>query len=194
MSESVLVPSNRDVRGTLDDPGQADCVVACPPHPEMGGSRSDPALRALSDAVDCACLRFDYGEFDEGRGELADARAALAWARERHESVALFGYSFGGCLALVAAARESRAGRPPAAVGTLAPAARLSPEVDAVEAVDDIDCPVGVVYGRRDTTVDAEAVAERVESRGGLVETVGADHFFVGQRTKVAERLGTFLR
>jgi alpha/beta superfamily hydrolase len=193
MSETVLVPSNRDVRGTLDDPERADCVVACPPHPQMGGSRTDRNLRALSDAVDCACLRFDYGEWDEGVGELSDTRAALSWARDRHESVALFGYSFGGCLALVAAARESRAGRPPAAVGALAPAASIAEDIDAVGAVDDVDSPVGVVYGCRDTTVDADAVAERVEARDGLVEAVGADHFFVGQHRKVAERLGTFL-
>ncbi|WP_254840475.1 alpha/beta hydrolase [Natronomonas marina] len=193
MSEEILVPSDRDVRGTLDDPDREACVVACPPHPEHGGSRTDRNLRAVSDAVDCACLRFDYGAWDEGRGELADTRDALAWARDRYESVSLFGYSFGGCLALVAAARESRAGRPPAAVGALAPAARISPDIDAVAAVDDIACPVGVVYGRRDTTVDAAAVAERVRERGGLVEAVGADHFFVGQSAKAAEHLAALL-
>ena len=182
MGEPVVVPSARDVRGTLDDPDRADCVVACPPHPEHGGSRSNPLLRAVSDAVDSACLRFDYGPFDGGRGELRDTRAALTWARDRHADVSVFGYSFGGCLALVAAAVESRAGRPPAAVGALAPAARLADGVDAVAAVPDVDCPVGVVYGERDTTVDAAAVADSVREHGGRVETVAADHFFVGQR------------
>lgn len=193
MSETVLVPSDRDVRGTLDAPDSGDCVVACPPHPEYGGSRSNPVLRTVSDAVDCACLRFDYGAFDGGRGELADTRAALAWARERFDAVSLFGYSFGGCLALVAAARESREDRPPAAVGALAPAPRLTDDVDAVAAVADIDCPVGVVYGERDTTVDPGPVADRVRAHGGTVEVLPADHFFVGQRAAAVAPLEPLL-
>ena len=193
VSEEVLVPADRDVRGTLDSPDADRCVVACPPHPRMGGSRSDRLLRAVSDAVDRACLRFDYGAWDEGRGELADTRDALAWARGRYDEAALFGYSFGGCLALVAAARESEAGRPPSAVAALSPADRLSADIDAAAAVEAIDPPVAVVYGRRDTTVNAETVADRVEAAGGVVEAADADHFFVGQAGKVADRVETFL-
>jgi alpha/beta superfamily hydrolase len=193
MSESVLVPSDRHVRGTVDHADLTDCVVACPPHPEYGGSRSNPLLQALSDAVDCACLRFDYGAFDEGRGEVADTRAALSWGRGRYDDVALFGYSFGGCLALVTPARESRAGRPPAAVGALASVADLTDGVDAVAALPDTDRRVGVVYGECDTTVDAAAVADRVGEQDGRVRAVPADHFFVGQQeaaiAPLAERL-----
>jgi alpha/beta superfamily hydrolase len=193
MSESIVVPSDRDVRGTLDTPESDTCVVACPPHPQMGGTRTDSRLQAVSDALDCACLRFDYGAWDEGPGELADTRDAYAWARDRYERVGLFGYSFGGCLALVAAARESDAGVPPFAVAALAPAADLTDDIDAVAAIDDIDCPVGIVYGKRDTTVDAAAVAEQVEAHGGMVEAIGADHFFVGRSAKVAETVADFL-
>jgi alpha/beta superfamily hydrolase len=193
MSESIVVPSDRDVRGTLDTPESDTCVVACPPHPQMGGTRTDSRLQAVSDALDCACLRFDYGAWDEGPGELADTRDAYAWARGRYERVGLFGYSFGGCLALVAAARESDAGVPPFAVAALAPATDLTDDIDAVAAIDDIDCPVGIVYGERDTTVDAAAVAEQVEAHGGMVEAIGADHFFVGQSAKVAETVADFL-
>lgn len=187
MSEQIVVPSDRDVRGTLDSPEGDRCVVACPPHPQMGGNRSDPRLRAVSDALDCACLRFDYGPWDEGRGELADTRDAYAWAMENYDRVSLFGYSFGGCLALVAAAHESDDGTPPERVVALSPAARLSEGIDAVAAIEEIDRPVGIVYGERDTTVDAEAVAERVRERGGRVEVVSADHHFVGQTTKVGK-------
>lgn len=189
----VVVPSDRDVRDRLARPDADRCVVACPPHPQMGGSRSDARLRAVSDALECACLRFDYGPWDGGPGELSDARAAYDWTREEFGAVGLFGYSFGGCIALVAAARESAAGRPPFAVATLSPADRITDEIDAVAAVDDIDCPVAVVYGERDATVDAHAVAERVRARGGTVEAVGADHFFVGQTEKVARLVAEFL-
>jgi alpha/beta superfamily hydrolase len=192
MSDPVVVPSERDVRGTLDTPDSDRCVVACPPHPRMGGDRNDSRLRAVSDVLECACLRFDYGSWDEGYGELADTRDAYRWARDRYDRVGLFGYSFGGCLALVAAARESTAARPPASVVALSPAAELNAEVDAVDAVADIDCPIAVVYGERDTTVDAAAVAERVREHGGDVAVLSADHHFVGQTDAVAERVAGF--
>jgi hypothetical protein len=196
--EAVLVPGGRDVRATLDAPGGGTdaCVVACPPHPQMGGRRTDRRLRTVSDHLTergVACLRFDYGPWAEGEGELADARNALAWARERYDSVGLFGYSFGGAVALLAAAAESGDGSPPAAVAVLAPAARLSAGLDAVAAVADIDCPLQVVHGERDTTVDWEPVVERARGIGAEVVAVSADHHFVGQDAVVGETVGTFL-
>ncbi len=193
MGDRVVIPSDRDVRGTLDSPAGDRCVVACPPHPQMGGSRTDKRLRAVSDALECACLRFDYGPWDEGYGELADTRDAYAWARENYGRVGLFGYSFGGCLALLAAARESASGRPPEVVVALSPADRLASDLDAVAAIDEIDCPMAVVYGERDTTVDAEVVAKRVRERGGEVSVLSADHHFVGQTRAVGERVAELL-
>ena len=193
MSESVIIPSDRDVRGTLDSPDSDRCVIACPPHPQMGGSRSDTRLKAVSDTVECACLRFDYGAWDEGDGELADVRDAYAWALENYEYVSIFGYSFGGCLAFIAAARESEVGTPPERIVALAPVVRLSDEIDAVAAIDEITCPIGIVYGERDTTVDAEAIAKRVRERGGEVAVLPADHHFVGQTSTVGQRVAEVL-
>jgi alpha/beta superfamily hydrolase len=217
-SDTVLVPGGRDVRATLDAPAAEACVVACPPHPQMGGKRSDARLTAVADALapDAATLRFDYGPWDEGEGELADARNALAWARDHYGRVALFGYSFGGCIALLAAARESggerstlpdasgsdhaerhasnEAGRPPAAVAALAPASRLSADLDATAALDAVSCPGYVLYGERDTTAEWEPVVERARALGWSVESMAADHHFVGQAGKVGERCGAFLR
>ncbi|WP_255149025.1 thioesterase domain-containing protein [Halorarius halobius] len=196
MSEDVLVPGGRDVRASLDNPDADACVVACPPHPQMGGRRTDARLRAVSDALAgaAATLRFDYGDWDEGYGELADARNALAWAREEYETVSVFGYSFGGCIALLTAARESEAGTPPAAVAALAPAARLNEELDAAAALDAVTCPGLVVYGERDTTAEWEPVVERARDLNWSVEEVPADHHFVGQAEKVGERVAAFLR
>lgn len=190
-SETVLVPGARDVRATLDSPDADACVVACPPHPQMGGKRTGTRLEAVSDdlAPNVATLRFDYGAWTEGEGELTDARNAVAWAREQYDRVALFGYSFGGCIALLAAAREEVHG-----VAALAPASRLSADLDAVTAVDAIDCPGYVLYGERDTTAEWKPVVERARAVGFTVESLGADHHFVGQSQKVARRCGGFLR
>ncbi|MDZ7745431.1 MAG: alpha/beta family hydrolase [Halobacteriales archaeon] len=190
-SETVLVPGAREVRATLDSPDSDACVVACPPHPQMGGKRTDTRLEAVSDylAPEGATLRFDYGTWDEGEGELTDAENAVAWARDRYDRVALFGYSFGGCIALLAAAGQDVRG-----VAALAPASRLSPELDAVTALDSIDCPGYVCYGERDTTAEWEPVVERAREVGFTVESLSADHHFVGQSKKVAQRCGGFLR
>lgn len=220
----------RDVRATLDVPGETDTtatengespegstvsdptsvVVACPPHPEHGGRRTDVRLRTVGNwlcSAGIACLRFDYGPWADGDGELRDARNALEWASDRYERVGLFGYSFGAAIA-VCAARESRtddieSGGPPArtatgsslgAVSALAPAARISGGLDVVAALEDVACPVQVVVGERDTTVDWEPVVERARELEWDVVRIGADHHFVGQTDTVADAVGPFLR
>ena len=186
--ERIRIPGSRDVRGVIDGSGADRIVVGCPPHPQMGGSRSDQRLQAVGDALaerGVACLRFDYGPWDEGRGERDDARAALAWATDRYDRAALFGYSFGGGVALLTAAET------PVAVAALSPVATLDDGSDVVAATARIDAPLWVGYGTRDDTVDAAAVADAVGERG-TVATVAADHFFVGQERTVGERVAAF--
>ena len=188
----IRLPAARDVRATLDGPDDAAaCVVACPPHPQHGGSRSDRRLRAVGDALaerGVATFRFDYGAWDEGRGERTDAVSALDWAGERYERVGLFGYSFGGAVALVAAAGRDDVD----AVAALAPASGLEDGSDACEAVSRVSCPTLVVCGDRDDTVDCASVAEHARASGHTVETVPSDHHFVGQRERVAGLVATF--
>ncbi|MFB6193432.1 MAG: alpha/beta hydrolase [Halobaculum sp.] len=215
--DTVLVPGGRDVRGTLDTDGPSDaCVVACPPHPQHRGHRGDARLTAVSDALpaDVDCLRIDYGAWDEGRGERSDVARSVAWARDRYDRVGLFGFSFGGTLALVVAARvgdptsdtndatdtasdTNDATDPPVdAVAALAPTARISERLDAVAAVGVVRCPTRIVYGTRDDTADWRPVIDRATERDDpAVETVelAADHFFVGQHGKVADRVAPWL-
>ncbi len=195
MSDRLPVPGPRDVFATLDNPETSRAVVACPPHPQMGGDRQDSRLRAISDAltaVDCTTLRFDYGPWDEGQAEQTDARNALAWARDNYERVGLFGYSFGGAVGLQAAATVSRRDEStPAAVSVLAPASTLAGD-DTAGAVDDIEGPLQVLYGERDTTVDSVPVAKRARACGHSVTALPSDHFFVGQQDDVAERVAAF--
>jgi alpha/beta superfamily hydrolase len=195
MSETVHVPGGRRVVATLDSPETDRAVVACPPHPRYGGSRSDQRLRAVSDALgpDVACLRFDYGPWDGGRGERVDAENALAWASERADSVGLFGYSFGAAVALCAAA-DLDAAAEPAVLSVLAPPPALTEHLDAVTALEAIDFPVPVVVGERDDTVDWEPVADRAAELGHAVERLPADHHFVGQSERIGETVGPFLR
>ena len=195
MTDSLRIPGPRDVRATLDATDAESVVVACPPHPQMSGDRHDSRLRAVSDALaehSIACLRFDYGPWDEGRAEVTDCASTLAWARENFETVGLFGYSFGGAVALRAAASESEDGTPPATLSVLAPAGTLAGE-SVADAVDALGCPLQVVYGERDGTVDSTTVTKRARKLGQVVEAVPADHFFAGQKRGIAETIATFL-
>lgn len=200
VSRRIRLPGPRDVRGSLDSAGGADedaeaVVVACPPHPQMGGDRHDSRLQAVSDAVTGAgvdCLRVDYGPWSGGSGERADVRNALGWATERYDRVALFGFSFGAVMALLAAVPEADSPTPDV-LSVLAPAAQVTDDLDAVAALEAIRCPVQVVYGERDDTADWEPVVERARELGYVVEAFPADHFFVGQQAKAARRVWSFL-
>ena len=200
MSETVLIPGGRDVRATLDtaasDGGRAaSVVVACPPHPQQRGHRGDERLTAASDALTergVDCLRFDYGDWDEGYGESTDADNAVGWAAERYERVGLFGFSFGATVALVTAA--SRPGL--AGVCALAPTARLNADVDAVAALDgvvDLGVPTRVLYATRDSTADWEPVVERAAALGIETTAFESDHFFVGRSGEVGAAVAGFL-
>lgn len=189
----VVVPGARDVRASLDEPedGTETIVIACPPHPQFNGNRNDNRLVALSDYLTergVACLRFDYGDWDEGYGEREDARNALRWARERYDSVGIFGFSFGGAIATLAGVDENAA-----TIGLLAPASRLADDLDAAAALDDVDVPLKVLYGTRDDTAEWKPLVERARELGFETEEFSADHFFIGQEQKVAGRLGEFL-
>lgn len=185
----------RDVRGSLTDPNSdaSTCVVACPPHPQMGGTRSDDRLTAVSDVLEeegIASLRFDYGEWDEGKGERTDTLNAIEWATERYDTVGLYGFSFGGTIALLAATKKDVT-----CVSALAPTAQISDndELNAVDALSDIACPVQIVYAERDSTADWEPVVEQARTLDCTVTSMSADHFFLGQTGKVADRVIEFL-
>lgn len=189
--EDIVVPGARDVRGTLDAPDADAAVVACPPHPQFGGDRRDRRLRALGEDLagrGVATLRFDYGPWDGGDGERTDVGAALDWAAERYAPVGLFGYSFGAATGLLVAAGRDDLG----AVSVLAPDAK------AADAVAAVRCPLQVVYGVRDDTVDWAPVVDAARERadeGHVVDVVecSADHHFVGQDEKVSRVAADFL-
>lgn len=193
MGDRFRLPGPRDVRGTRDGGASDRVVVACPPHPQYGGDRRDSRLVAVADALaedGINCLRFDYGEWDEGEGETTDALAALAWARERYGRVGLFGYSFGAGITLRTSARS----RPqPDSVSLLAPPATFPTGESVAPLVRDIEGPLQVVYGERDDTATWEPVVEEARELGLAVRSFPADHFFVGQQAKVAAVVVEFL-
>ena len=90
-----------------DEAGPRAVALVCHPHPLFGGTMHNKVVyrtaRALRNSG-YAVLRFNYrgvgsseGQYDQGVGEIEDARAALDWLRQRypHLPYSLAGFSFG---------------------------------------------------------------------------------------------------
>ena len=112
----------------FDEPREA--MLVCHPHPAHGGTMHNKVVYRLARGLrrsGAVVLRFNFrgvgrseGVYDQAVGELEDARAALAWLRDRYPALpySLAGFSFGsriilrlGC-ALEGAARLIAVGFP----------------------------------------------------------------------------------
>ena len=103
-------------------------AVVCHPHPLHGGTMQNKVVHTLARALQeagIATLRFNFrgvgasaGSYDEGRGEIEDALAVIAYGRARWPGAALTlaGFSFGAQVALLAAPSSA-----PARLITVAP-------------------------------------------------------------------------
>mgnify|MGYP003332952361 CR=1 FL=1 len=180
----------------VEDPGppaatpQAFAVV-CHPHPLHGGTMDNKVVTTLARTfheLGLPTLRFNFrgvgtseGTHDAGRGEVDDALAVLAHGRERWPGAApwLAGFSFGGRIALAAAARPE-AGRV-AQLVTIAPAFtryHASPVTLRVPG-----CPWLIVMGDADELIPAAEVTgfiEQLAPRPDCVLLPGVGHFFHG--------------
>ncbi|MCC6588836.1 MAG: alpha/beta hydrolase [Bryobacterales bacterium] len=114
--ESLFVPGPVGrLEALLEEPEHSDpteAALVCHPHPQHGGTlhnkvvyRTARGLRAQGAVV----LRFNYrgvnlseGAYDNGIGEIDDARAALQLLRSRYPALpfTLAGFSFGSRIAL----------------------------------------------------------------------------------------------
>lgn len=185
-----------NLEGLLETPQRADAsriAVVCHPHPVYGGTMTNKVVHTLAKAFNglgIATIRFNYrgvgassGAYDEGRGETLDTLAVIRWAQERwpHAKLWIGGFSFGGAVALRAAAQTN-----PERVVTVAPAIQ---RVD----VSRIAMPKGpwlIVQGDQDELVsahDVQAWAETLVPRPELAVLPGVDHFFHGRLNELRD-------
>ncbi len=169
------------------DNDMAHIGVICHPHPLHGGSMNNKVVHMLGrtmQGLGAPTLRFNFrgvgasaGTFDDGKGETDDALAVIGWARARWAGADLWlaGFSFGGAVALRAAATSN-----PARLITVAPAVtRIDPA-----SVRMPTCPWLIVQGDLDQLVDAGAVREwaaRLSPAPEIAMLSGAEHFFHGR-------------
>ena len=184
------------IEALLEDPQAQSATgfgVVCHPHPLYGGSMINKVVFTVARALQeqgMPTVRFNYrgvgqsaGQYDEGRGETADALAVVAWGRERWPGVplTLAGFSFGSMVAMLATPAAQ-----PAELITVAPAvsnARFS-------AIERPACPWLIIQGMADEVVDyvqVEAFAARFAPPPVLRLLPGIDHFFNGHLPELRE-------
>jgi len=142
-------------------------------------------------------LRFNFrgveqsqGEWDEGRGEADDARAALDWLYARHpqSSLWLAGFSFGCYAGLLAARNDARVSR----MFAVAPAVNLWP----FAFMQGETRPVTVISGTADEIVPFEQVRTSVQGVPNIHfhAIAGAGHFFPNHMDQMRAALNCELK
>jgi len=171
-------------------------AVVCHPHPQFGGTLHNKVVHRVAStlhALGAAVLRFNFrgvgrsaGAYDQGVGELEDARAALHWMRARYPGAraTLAGFSFGSWVTARLAASEPGIERmilvaPPTATADFAALAT---------------CPVPklIIQGTRDELAPLSAVEQAFPGWADpktLVKVEGATHFFDRQLSALGHAL-----
>jgi uncharacterized protein len=166
-------------------------LVVCHPHPLHGGTMTNKVVTTLArtaHGLGVPSVRFNFrgvgaseGAFDDGRGEVQDVLAAVAFGRQRwpHASLWLAGFSFGGVVALRASTTRG-VGNVEKLV-TVAPA--LGRNFGSVRDISIPSCPWLVVQGDSDEVIDGNLVidwAGQLDPAPRLEVMPGVGHFFHG--------------
>jgi alpha/beta superfamily hydrolase len=203
VSEKLFIdgPAGR-LEAVVERPGEGaleGAAVVCHPHPQHGGTLHNKVAHTLARAFvrsGFEALRFNFrgtelseGEFDHGKGELDDALAAIDWMRARHGSYPLWlaGFSFGGAMAVKAAAATH-------VDGLISVAPAISRFAEGLESQP--DCRWLIVQGDDDELVDIdETVAwfDSLDPGPELLILDGAEHFFHGRLAELREAVMTFV-
>lgn len=173
--------------------------VVCHPHPLHGGTLDNKVVYTLARAfveLGVPSIRFNFrgvggsaGRYDEGIGETGDALAVIAYGRERWPGASLWlaGFSFGGAVAVRAAAKAA-----PETLVTVAPGITRVPMTD----VDSPACPWLIVQGDADDVIEPAAVLDwaKRQSRAPTIRLMpGAGHFFHGRLHELRQIVLDFL-
>jgi|SRR6266853_1089607 len=176
--------------------GLRAAVVLAHPHPQYGGTMHTKVVYQTAKAfsrIGCAVLRFNFrgtgmstGVYDEGRGEMDDFRAAIAFMRSQYPDVPLWaaGMSFGAWI-------SSNVGATDSGITTLLGIAPPLSRYD-FEAVRTSPKPKFFIQGERDELCPLKEMQEfyaRAVDPKELVVIDAADHLFDGKTSEVADAI-----
>ncbi len=174
-------------------------VVVLHPHPQHGGTMHNKVAHTLARSfvrLGFATLRFNFrgtegseGEYDEGRGELMDALAAMDWMRKRYPDLPfwLAGFSFGAAIGIRAAIEQ-----PVDGLISVAPAVyRFASGLETQPG-----CPWLIVQGDEDELIAVDETVAWVDSLAPgpeLLVMPGAEHFFHGRLVELRAAVTDFV-
>lgn len=203
VSESLVLDGPAGaLQAILELPRDAEvsgCAVVCHPHPLHGGTMDNKVAHTLARSFvnsNMAALRFNFrgvgesdGSFEDGKGELQDALAAIDYMRRRNPDLPLWmgGFSFGAAIAIRAAVEVPAAG-----LVSIAPAvARFASGMTSQPA-----CPWLIVQGDADELVSVDDTIEWVnglEPGPELQVFEDTDHFFHGRLVRLRDAVEAFV-
>ena len=186
----------------IDAPSGAPraAVVFAHPLPTQGGTMHTKVVfqgaKALA-RIGCVVLRFNSrgvgrsaGQWDEGRGEKDDYRAALDFVASRYPATDVWaaGFSFGSYIAMTVGAEDDRVC---ALIG-------IAPPVDRYDygSVTRSTKPKFIIHGEADELIPLGAVREfyaHLQEPKEFVEIDRANHLFEGQASEVGDALEDLL-
>ena len=177
-------------------------LIACHPHPLLGGNMDNPVVTAVcraAAAMGLATLRFNYrgvegseGEFTNGKREAEDIQSALnlmrQWPGIDRKRLALVGYSFGAALIL----RELKRCKVAKSLALIAPPASAV----AASHIKRDKRPKLFIAGQNDRVAPPLALQRALDDVRQPVqfrEIPAADHTLSGSEAHAAELAADFL-
>jgi alpha/beta superfamily hydrolase len=175
-------------------------VVFAHPLPTEGGTMHTKVVfqgaKALA-RIGCVVLRFNFrgvgrsaGEWDRGRGELDDYRAAVAFMASEYPGIEMWaaGFSFGSYIATTVGADDDR----------ICALIAIAPPVDKYEfaSLKRSAKPKFIIHGERDELIPLRLVRQvyaGLQEPKELVEIDRANHLFEGQASEVGDTLEDLL-
>lgn len=185
--EKLIIDAPVPLEARFRQGNQARGLVIAHPHPQYGGDMDNNvvvALEHLFAGAGWSTLVFNFrgvgrsaGAYDQGRGEVDDLTAALAFVRRRGiQDLALAGYSFGAWIVC----RAQAAGNLPSAL----PLLLVAPPLTMLD-FPPVSLPGLrlVVAGERDAIAPFGPIQKQLplwNPEARLLQIPMADHFFAG--------------
>jgi alpha/beta superfamily hydrolase len=179
-------------------------AVICHAHPRHGGSKDHPVLWAVRNELagkrGFATLGFNFrgimgseGSYGGGRDELADARAAIGFVRERVEGPTLvFGWSFGASVALREAFEDRRVGALALFGLPLRPDDLELPPLPEPDELRRLERPLLLLAGEHDEYCPPDDLTAYGNGVAEVAVIDGVDHYLSRREREAAAFVGDF--
>jgi len=171
-------------------PAATHSALVCHPHPLFGGTMHNKVVFAAMKSLHSfgfPVLRFNFrgaglstGQHDEGRGEVGDVQAALAWLKREFGLPIIFaGFSFGAAVGLQACCPDPDV---VALISLGTPVVAEAGRAYSFRFLEDCRKPKLFVSGRQDSFGPRATLSEIVAQAAEPKELVflPGDHFFAG--------------